>query len=79
MADAEMYAGMNKSYHSLAIDRAIALSKMIRFITLALACDGYLNFMATSSATEWIDFPPGGQRLVLSYARVSGRWRKTAF
>ena len=45
MADAEMYTGMNKDYHSITMDRAIALHKMIRFITLVLAGEGYLNFM----------------------------------
>ena len=45
MADAEMYEGMNKAYHSPTIDRAIEMHKMIRFITLTLACEGYLNFM----------------------------------
>ena len=61
MADAEMYTGMDKAYHSPAIDRAIALHKMIRFITLALGSEAYLNFMGNEFGhPEWIDFPREG-------------------
>ena len=35
MIDAEMYSGMNKSYHSIVVDRGIALHKMIRLITFS--------------------------------------------
>ncbi len=70
MADAEMYTGMDKSYHSPAIDRAIALLKMIRFITLSLASDGYLNFMGNEFGhPEWIDFPREGNNWSFQYAR----------
>ena len=70
MADAEMYTGMSKSYHSIAIDRAIALHKMIRFITLALGSDGYLNFMGNEFGhPEWIDFPREGNGWSYKYAR----------
>ncbi len=70
MADAEMYTGMEKAYHSLIIDRAIALTKMIRFITLALASDGYLNFMGNEFGhPEWIDFPREGNGWTCKYAR----------
>ncbi len=70
MADAEMYTGMNKSFHSIAIDRAIALHKMIRFITLTLASDGYLNFMGNEFGhPEWIDFPREGNNWSYKYAR----------
>jgi 1,4-alpha-glucan branching enzyme len=70
MADAEMYQGMNKSYHSPAIDRAIELSKMIRFITLALASEGYLNFMGNEFGhPEWVDFPREGNDWSFQYAR----------
>jgi len=70
MADAEMYTGMDKAYHSPTIDRAIALIKMIRFITLALASDGYLNFMGNEFGhPEWIDFPREGNNWSFEYAR----------
>ena len=70
MADAEMYTGMDKAYHSLVIDRAIALHKMIRFITLTLAGEGYLNFMGNEFGhPEWIDFPREGNGWSFKYAR----------
>ena len=70
MADAEMYTGMDKIYHSVVIDRAIALHKMIRFITLSLAGEGYLNFMGNEFGhPEWIDFPREGNGWSHKYAR----------
>ena len=70
MADAEMYTGMEKSYHSITIDRAVALHKMIRFITLSLGGDGYLNFMGNEFGhPEWIDFPREGNGWSYKYAR----------
>lgn len=47
-----------------AIDRGIALHKMIRLITMGLGGEGYLNFMGNEFGhPEWIDFPRGDQRL----------------
>ncbi len=70
MADAEMYKGMAKEYHSITIDRAIALHKMIRFITLTLGSDAYLNFMGNEFGhPEWIDFPREGNGWSYQYAR----------
>lgn len=70
LADSEMYTGMDRAYHSPVIDRAIALHKMIRFVTLALACDGYLNFMGNEFGhPEWIDFPREGNGWSGHYAR----------
>lgn len=70
MADAEMYTGMDKAYHSPDIDRAIALHKMIRLITLVLAGEGYLNFMGNEFGhPEWIDFPREGNGWSYHYAR----------
>ena len=70
MADAEMYTGMNKDYHSPTIDRAIDLHKLIRFSTLVLASDGYLNFMGNEFGhPEWIDFPREGNGWSYKYAR----------
>ena len=70
MADAEMYTGMDKAYHSPVIDRAIDLHKLIRFSTLVLACEGYLNFMGNEFGhPEWIDFPREGNSWSYKYAR----------
>jgi 1,4-alpha-glucan branching enzyme len=58
MADAEMYTGMMKEYHSLTMDRAIELHKIIRLYTMSLGGNGYLNFMGNEFGhPEWIDFP----------------------
>ena len=70
MADKEMYTGMNKDYHSIVMDRAIALHKMIRFVTMTLAGEGYLNFMGNEFGhPEWIDFPREGNGWSYKYAR----------
>ena len=70
MADAEMYTGMDKSYHSPVIDRAMALIKIIRLLTLSLGSDGYLNFMGNEFGhPEWIDFPREGNGWSFQYAR----------
>lgn len=61
MADKEMYWHMDKNSQNLVIERAIALHKMIRFITISLGCEGYLNFMGNEFGhPEWIDFPREG-------------------
>ncbi len=70
MIDAEMYSGMNKSYHSVVIDRGIALHKMIRLITFSTSGGGYLNFMGNEFGhPEWIDFPREGNNWSFKYAR----------
>lgn len=70
MIDAEMYSGMNKSYHSIAMDRGIALHKMIRLITFSTSGGGYLNFMGNEFGhPEWIDFPREGNNWSFKYAR----------
>ena len=70
LADAEMYTGMDKAYRSFGIDRAIALHKMIRFATLTMAGEGYLNFMGNEFGhPEWIDFPREGNDWSYKYAR----------
>lgn len=61
MADKEMYWSMNKQSENLTIDRAVALHKMIRLITISLGAEGYLNFMGNEFGhPEWIDFPREG-------------------
>lgn len=70
MIDAEMYKGMTTSYHSIRMDRGIALHKMIRLITFATAGNGYLNFMGNEFGhPEWIDFPREGNNWSYKYAR----------
>src|SRR5674476_843402 len=70
MIDAEMYSGMNKFYHSIVVDRGIALHKMIRLITFSTSGGGYLNFMGNEFGhPEWIDFPREGNNWSFKYAR----------
>ncbi len=70
MLDAEMYTGMAKSYHTLNMDRGIALHKMIRLLTFSTSAGGYLNFMGNEFGhPEWIDFPREGNDWSYKYAR----------
>jgi 1,4-alpha-glucan branching enzyme len=70
MIDAEMYSGMDKSVHTVTIDRGIALHKMIRLITFSTSGGGYLNFMGNEFGhPEWIDFPREGNNWSFKYAR----------
>ena len=70
MADAEMYTGMMKDYHSLTMDRAIELHKIIRLYTMSLGGNGYLNFMGNEFGhPEWIDFPREGNGWCYKYCR----------
>lgn len=70
LADAEMYTGMCKSYHTPTIDTAIDMHKLIRLLTFSLAANGYLNFMGNEFGhPEWIDFPREGNGWSYNYAR----------
>ncbi len=70
LADAEMYTGMEKSYHSPTMDTAIDMHKLIRLLTNTLASDGYLNFMGNEFGhPEWIDFPREGNGWSYHHAR----------
>ena len=70
LADAEMYTGMDKEYHSLSMDRAIDMHKVIRFLTCSLAGNGYLNFIGNEFGhPEWVDFPREGNQWSYHYAR----------
>lgn len=70
MADAEMYWHMNRESESMVIDRAIALHKMIRWITISLGSEGYLNFMGNEFGhPEWIDFPREGNGWSFKHCR----------
>ncbi|MDR0434788.1 MAG: alpha amylase C-terminal domain-containing protein [Gracilibacteraceae bacterium] len=69
MADREMYTHMHKNSDSQVIERAMALHKMIRFITCVCG-DAYLNFMGNEFGhPEWIDFPRAGNGDSYHYAR----------
>lgn len=73
LADAAMYYSMRKDQQSDIIDRAIALHKMIRLITLAGGGDGYLAFMGNEFGhPEWIDFPREGNGN--SYQHCRRQW-----
>jgi 1,4-alpha-glucan branching enzyme len=70
LADQAMYWHMAKDQHHLEIERAIALHKLIRFLSLTLAGEGYLNFMGNEFGhPEWIDFPREGNNNSYHYAR----------
>jgi len=58
LMDKEMYFAMDKDSQNLIVDRGIALHKMIRFFTITLGGDAWLNFMGNEFGhPEWIDFP----------------------
>jgi len=70
LMDKEMYSNMSKNNPSLIIDRGISLLKLIRYLTISLGGDGYLNFMGNEFAhPEWIDFPREGNNNSYHYAR----------
>jgi len=70
LADAAMYTDMNKDCHNPVIDRAVALHKMIRLLTLGGGGEGYLNFMGNEFGhPEWIDFPREGNGWSFHYCR----------
>jgi 1,4-alpha-glucan branching enzyme len=74
LADQEMYWSMRKTDQSLVIDRAVALHKVIRLVTLATAGNGYLTFMGNEFGhPEWIDFPREGNGW--SYHHARRQWR----
>jgi len=71
---AAMYDHMRIDAKHLAVERGMALHKMIRLITLATAGHGYLNFMGNEFGhPEWIDFPRQGNNWSYHYARR--QWR----
>src|SRR5665648_168105 len=70
LIDKEMYFSMRKDQPNLAVDRGIALHKMIRLATIACAGGAYLNFMGNEFGhPEWIDFPREGNNWSYKYAR----------
>ncbi len=74
LIDADMYDHMQVGDDNHTVARGIALHKMVRFITLATAGNGYLNFMGNEFGhPEWIDFPREGNNWSYRYARR--QWR----
>ena len=70
MTGAEIYNGMHRDSGSMAIDRAVALHKLMRLATAATAGNGYLNFMGNEFGhPEWIDFPREGNDWSFDHAR----------
>ncbi len=73
MTDAEIYWNMHKNSNNLLVDRAVALHKLTRLLTVTTAGDGYLNFMGNEFGhPEWIDFPREGNGW--SYAKCRRQW-----
>ena len=70
LADAALYWHMTKGDKNYAIDRSLALHKMIRLVTASTINGGYLNFMGNEFGhPEWIDFPREGNGWSHKYAR----------
>lgn len=70
LMDQDMYFHMHKDDENLVIDRGINLHNMIRFITIVLGGEAYLNFMGNEFGhPEWIDFPREGNNWSYHYAR----------
>jgi len=70
LMDQEMYFHMHKDSQNLIIDRGINLHNLIRFITIVLGGEAYLNFMGNEFGhPEWIDFPREGNNWSYHYAR----------
>ena len=65
-----MYDHMRIGDDHLCVERGMALTKLIRLITLATAGNGYLNFMGNEFGhPDWIDFPRVGNNWSYRYAR----------
>ncbi len=70
LADKDMYFYMDRASQSMTVDRAVALHKMIRLVTIAAGGEGYLNFMGNEFGhPEWIDFPREGNGWSFKNAR----------
>lgn len=70
MADSDMYWHMSHNSRNITVDRAVALHKMIRMMTIGTMNGGYLNFMGNEFGhPEWIDFPRKENGWSFDYAR----------
>ena len=70
LMDQEMYFSMSKDSQNPIIDRGINLHNIIRFFTISLGGEAYLNFMGNEFGhPEWIDFPREGNHWSYQHAR----------
>ncbi len=70
LMDQHMYWHMGKDDDHQAIDRGMALHKIIRLFTLSLGGEGWLNFMGNEFGhPEWLDFPREGNNWSYQYCR----------
>lgn len=70
LMDKEMYFHMQVNDQNVVVDRGIALHKMIRFFTITLGGDAYLNFIGNEFGhPEWVDFPREGNDWSYQHAR----------
>ena len=70
LAGDQMYWGMRICDQNITVERAMALHKMIRLVTIGAGGEGYLNFMGNEFGhPEWIDFPREGNGWSYLYAR----------
>lgn len=70
LAGADMYEHMAIGRTNHRVERALALTKMIRLMTQASARDGYMDFMGNEwGHPEWIDFPRKGNKWSFEHAR----------
>lgn len=66
----KIYTDMGRGVQSLVADRAVAVHKLIRLITLSVGGEGWLTFMGNEFGhPEWIDFPRAGNDWSYRYAR----------
>lgn len=68
---ADMYTGMSSLEEAPpAVERGMALHKMIRTVTMVLGGEAYLNFMGNEFGhPEWMDFPREGNDWSYQYCR----------
>jgi 1,4-alpha-glucan branching enzyme len=70
LMQAEMYWHMGKGHSTPVIERGLALHKLIRLMTFALAGEAWLNFMGNEFGhPEWVDFPREGNGWSYHHAR----------
>ncbi|MGI6524117.1 MAG: alpha-amylase family glycosyl hydrolase [Bdellovibrionota bacterium] len=70
LLDTLIYTNMRTDQFNHLVDRALALHRLIRFITATTAGHGYLNFMGNEFGhPEWIDFPREGNNWSFHHAR----------
>src|SRR6476469_8402110 len=68
--DSAMFHHMGVADPDLAVERGVALHKLIRLMTLLLGGEGYLNFIGNEFGhPEWVDFPREGNGWSYQFAR----------